>query len=111
MLLDILMLQEANKQPDLLSGIIRSYLAHSDLHMEQMRKASETDAREEVRELAHSLKSSSANVGALRLADIFKRMEMACENSGGLDCDLIARMDREYGKVKAALTHYLSTGM
>lgn len=110
MLLDILMLQDANKQPDLLSGIIRSYLANSDLLMEQLHKASETDAREEVRELAHSLKSSSANVGALRLADIYKRMETACENSETLEHDLISRMDREYGKVKAALARYLSTG-
>jgi HPt (histidine-containing phosphotransfer) domain-containing protein len=53
---------------------------------------------------AHSLKSSSANVGAVVLSEICKSLEMACRNNTLDDSDpYIKAIECEFVKVKSAL--------
>jgi HPt (histidine-containing phosphotransfer) domain-containing protein len=57
-----------------------------------------------LREVAHALKSSSANVGAIGLADLCKRLETMGRDDNLADAPTIhERFEREYARVIAAL--------
>jgi HPt (histidine-containing phosphotransfer) domain-containing protein len=57
-----------------------------------------------LREVAHALKSSSANVGAHGLADLCKRLEAMGRDNNLADSPTIhERFEREYARVIAAL--------
>ncbi len=57
-----------------------------------------------VQRLAHGLKSSSANVGALALAEFCKQMElMGRSNTIESGLELFTQIKREYTYAKAAL--------
>jgi HPt (histidine-containing phosphotransfer) domain-containing protein len=60
--------------------VIRAYLADAPGRMEQIRSAVAAGEAERLRKAAHSMRSSSANVGAEALAD-------ACKNLEGLGRD------------------------
>jgi signal transduction histidine kinase/DNA-binding response OmpR family regulator len=61
---------------DALAGkVIRTYLEDMPAGLERMRKAAESGDAEELRRTAHSMKSSSANVGAERLSRLCKAIE------------------------------------
>jgi len=54
--------------------------------------------------LAHSLKSTSANVGALSLAEFCKLMETAGRtNTTGQGLELLLAIESEYAHTRAAL--------
>lgn len=62
-------------QPDILAQLIDTYISNSRSLIEALRQAITAGEAEAVRRTAHSLKSSSANLGAHRLADICLRLE------------------------------------
>ena len=106
----ILMLQEEG-ETNLLSEILNSYLGHSGQLMEQLHLSLEKNSREETAKLAHSLKSSSANVGAKKMADLCKQMEGACRGAKGSEHDLALELDDMYRKVRVSIARILSTGI
>jgi len=65
-------------QPNVLHKIIGLYLTSSQAQITQLRQAREGRAYDAIQGLAHSLKSSSAALGAHRLATLAKQLEEAC---------------------------------
>ena len=81
-------------QPNMLHKIIGRYLTGSQAQVTRLRQALQGQEYETIRTLAHSLKSSSATLGAHRLAALAKQLEEICQtehrNQAG---DLIARIE------------------
>jgi DNA-binding response OmpR family regulator len=92
----------------LLKRILNTFIHHSDGLFAQIQLNGEC---EEARRLAHSLKSSSANIGAMQLAKLCQEMETACQTPNGLSRDLTLKVEAEYWKVKGAIAKILSDGI
>jgi HPt (histidine-containing phosphotransfer) domain-containing protein len=75
--------------------VIDDYLEDSSRLLESLRDASGDD----LRRAAHSLKSTSASVGAGRLAALCAEIEQA----GVADDEQIAEVEREYAKARLGL--------
>ncbi len=91
-------------QPDILKRIITAYCKSSDQLVAGLREALSLDDLTALQNNAHSLKSGSANVGALTLSELNKELEMGCrnntlENAG----NLVSSIESEYIRVKEAL--------
>lgn len=97
----LMLLGESNY--DLLSKMLTTYLDHSNGLVSNFINAVELNDQQGIKTSVHSLKSSSANVGALGLADLCRRMET--EVRGGLQSagKLQLEIEAEYRKVRAAL--------
>ena len=92
-------------KPDLLVRVINIYLEDSLRLLEALRQALSRGDGVELKLQAHSLKSSSANVGALRLAELCKELEATGEGKSmdGVD-QRISRVEEEYRSVRNELT-------
>src|SRR5439155_174278 len=73
-------MQQAGK-PDFLQQVIRLYLADTQRLLAAMRGALENADASTLHRGAHTLKSSSANVGALKLAELCKMLERDARSS------------------------------
>ena len=62
---------------DELATLVDAYLRDGDTRMRNLRVAAELGDAAEVGKLAHSLKSSSANLGAMSLSNAAKKLELA----------------------------------
>ncbi len=92
-------------KPDLLVRVINIYLEDSLRLLESLCQAMSRGDGTELKLQAHSLKSSSANVGALRLAGLCKELEAIGEvgSMDGVD-HRISRIEEEYRSVRNELT-------
>jgi CheY-like chemotaxis protein len=63
--------------PNLLAKVLGLYSSSSQALTDAMRSAVAANDAESVRQAAHALKSSSANVGAVAFADLCKEVEVA----------------------------------
>ncbi|MDH5254771.1 MAG: response regulator [Gammaproteobacteria bacterium] len=90
--------------PDLLGRIIALYLENSRSLTEKIREALAAGDANALREAAHALKSSSANVGATGLVEIARQLE-ALGRDGKADAagGLVDRMSQEHARVISAL--------
>jgi two-component system, sensor histidine kinase and response regulator len=70
-------------QPNVLHKIISLYLTSSQAQIAQLRQAWEGRDSDAIQAAAHSLKSSSATLGAHRLATLAKQLEEACRTAHG----------------------------
>ena len=89
--------------------LIETYLADTPLQFEAMTVAVEADDATSLVRPAHTLKSSSATVGAMRLSSAARELEMA-GRSGSLDAAAAAGLDAaraEWQAAAAALDAYL----
>ena len=93
---------------ELLRKILNTFIHYSDGLFARIQLDGEC---EEARKLAHSLKSSSANIGAMQLAKLCHEMETACQTPNGLSRDLTLKVETEYWKVKGAIAKILSDGI
>ena len=84
--------------------LIDTYLADASLQLDAMRAAAlSADAAALVRP-AHSLKSSSANVGAMALADICRALEAAARTGDVPDAtERVADCDQAFADARSAL--------
>jgi len=91
--------------PDLLRKIAGLYLATVPGQMEQLFGAVKQGNADTAQRLAHGLKSSSANVGALALAASFKELEQLgrAGSTAGM-AERLANVKSEYARVAQALT-------
>ena len=90
--------------PALLPKVIATYLQTSTELLEKLRQAIEQGDPEAARKGAHSLKSSSANLGARKLASLSKELEdVGRTNSMEKARPLLERVETEHGRVVAAL--------
>ncbi|MDP1947536.1 MAG: response regulator [Nitrospirota bacterium] len=70
-------------QPNVLHKIMSLYLASSQTQVDQLRESLPEQRYDAIRDLAHTLKSSSATLGAHRLAALAKELEDACRTNHG----------------------------
>jgi CheY-like chemotaxis protein len=95
--------------PNVLEKVISMYLQSSRALLERLQQAVGSRDAEETRKAAHSLKSSSANVGATHLAALSKELEDAGRahalDMAGRQLD---RMKAEHARVVAALEEELA---
>jgi HPt (histidine-containing phosphotransfer) domain-containing protein len=84
--------------------VINVYLAESPKLMKKLRLAVEASDGAGIASFAHSLKSSSANVGARALSGYFAEMESLARRADIQQaCELFGRVDGEHRKVQNAL--------
>jgi HPt (histidine-containing phosphotransfer) domain-containing protein len=69
---------QAPGEPSVLAQVIHAYLKNAQPLLEVLRGYSGSHQQESLRIAAHTLKSSSANVGALRLSGMCRRLEECC---------------------------------
>jgi HPt (histidine-containing phosphotransfer) domain-containing protein len=81
--------------------LVETYLADTPAQVEAMTIAVEADDAAALVRPAHTLKSSSATVGAMRLSAVAREMEMA-GRSGALDASVRANLDIARAEWKAA---------
>ena len=94
--------------PGFLAKLIRLYLENSGTLLGAMRQALEAGTVEELRRAAHSLKSSSAHLGALALSDLCRELEK--DSVSGMPVDASARVtsiETEFAAVSQALASVL----
>ena len=92
----------------LLSQMIRLVLENAPTRMDQIRKGlGEGNVRETERGV-HSLKSSAANVGAMKVSRLAARMEeLAAGGDLGSVAGLMSELEREYAAAQAQLAAIL----
>ncbi len=89
---------------ELVRTVVTHYLLESPTTLESLRTAVETSNPGDIQKLAHSLKSASANVGAVSLAELCKQMETAGRRgSTGAGPELLASIESEYTHVRTVL--------
>jgi len=89
-------------------GILEAFLDSASELMETLRAALHAEDKQRVNQAAHSLKSSSANVGAIGLSLACKDVETLARNGDKISpTDHAIRIEREYGRVVAALSREL----
>jgi signal transduction histidine kinase/DNA-binding response OmpR family regulator/HPt (histidine-containing phosphotransfer) domain-containing protein len=90
--------------PDLLSKVIHLYLADSSKSMQGIEEAVNQGSADRLRNVAHGLKSSSANLGALKMARLCKELEaMGLENQLANAHATLDVLENEYRAVCSAL--------
>ncbi len=98
-------LQQEGKA-DILKKVIGYYLEHTPKVLDEMEKAVTENNAHAIVETAHSLKSSSGNVGAMQLFEMCREMEATGKNGQSEERQenaqaLFASMQAEFEKVKA----------
>jgi len=91
-------------QEDVVSRVLGLYLSTAPDMMKELLEAAEKGETVAVHRVAHSLKSSSAMVGALRLSEMCKRLEASARQAtAGEGMETLREIEAEYGRVVAAL--------
>ena len=89
---------------DLVERVVLAYLENSVRLIADLQSAVASSDADSVRTNAHALKSSSANVGALNLANLCKQMEDKGREENLSDTDILQRrIQQEYERAVAAL--------
>jgi CheY-like chemotaxis protein len=97
-------------RPNILHKTLTLYLAHSQLLIEQLQQVITTPDMSFVQAAAHTLKSSSAQLGAHHLAQLCKEVEAACQ-AGAIDqlSTRISSLVAEHRDVCVAMRYVLTS--
>ncbi|MDS4030628.1 MAG: response regulator [Candidatus Contendobacter sp.] len=107
--LDKIRALERDGATGLVARLIGLYLQGASALVERMRQAVVADDDEAVRAAAHSLKSSSANVGAMKLHDLCWELESRTGHQRGADSTgQIAAIEQEFVAARTLLRQELS---
>ncbi len=99
-------------RPDLLQRLIAIYLESAPGQLIELGNAVDDQDLQTVGDIAHSLKSSSINIGATALADLCQELEVAART--GLDTELHRIFDKlsaEFSLVEGALRESVSSAV
>ena len=89
---------------DFMVELVDTYLQDSPEMLAQMHQALDAQDAESFRRAAHSLKSNSANFGAMQLSALARELEMmGRENRLGEAGDTLVKAEKEYAQVEQAL--------
>ena len=96
------------RRPGFLERILTAYLEEAPKYLQNLKAASIVDDYNSMKMAAHTLKSSSANVGAGRLSEICQEIEntIAKKNAEALTA-LLSSVGGEYFAVEEALKEVL----
>jgi len=93
---------------DIVSKVINAYLTESSSLLKKLQQANNDNDPANLYKLAHALKSSSANVGALTLADFCKSLEtIGREGSMEGTAELVESIENEYHNAISQLKYEL----
>jgi HPt (histidine-containing phosphotransfer) domain-containing protein len=92
--------------PDLVRRLIELYLSNVEDRIGMLTKGVAEGDASQVELVAHTMKSSAGNLGALRLQQTAEALE-ASAGSGAIDEQLVARLAHEYEESAAALRQAL----
>jgi two-component system sensor histidine kinase/response regulator len=88
----------------ILGKVIRAYLSETPSYLEAMAGSIEKKDSPALERAAHTLKSSSANVGALRLSELCKTIETKAKDGSPEGArDMVTQAFAEYGRVQSVL--------
>ena len=92
-----------------IASLKQAFQHNADQTLVSLRESIENDEAEQIRKLAHGLKSISANVGGMQLSALCKTMEQAGQHNQlqGVDI-LLTAMELEYTRVLTALDNICS---
>lgn len=108
--LDKIRILERNGAPGLVARLVGLYLRDAPRLIEQMRQAAAGGDDPALGVAAHTLKSSSANVGAVRLHGWCKTLEAQAQRRQVMDAAAqIAAIEGEFNAVQALLSAELSS--
>lgn len=94
--------------PDLLERVIRTYLRESLRLLQDLRAAWEQGDGHRMKRTAHSFKSSSANVGAMRLSSLCREIErMEPQEAVDRIEEILSKIEGEYRMVHLELDRHL----
>ncbi|MDX2453006.1 response regulator [Desulfosarcina sp.] len=97
-------------EPDFLERVVVTYLDGSYPLIGQLETAFSEKNIDEMRLIAHRLKSSSANVGAMRLSEFSRMLEMDCNKNSGEDAEMmVSAIVAEFSAVKKDLEKEIRT--
>jgi CheY-like chemotaxis protein len=87
-----------------LSQLIDNFIHDLSLRFEQLKTMLAEDNYEQAERLAHNLRSSSANMGAQRLSNLFRKIELISQSGLPEETDSLLNMtDQEVNHVLTAL--------
>ena len=104
--LNQLLYWQGKHNPELLKKIVGLFLQQLPKSLNEMSKAVQQADIATVSDIAHTLKSSSATVGAVSLTSMCKQIELSCD-SGKIDMGLVDQLRRLCSEVEAALQQEL----
>ena len=113
MALDVTVLEniqrmERNGSPGLMARLTDLYQRNTATLLEQLRGAAKLGEREGLRTVAHTLKSSSANVGATRMQGLCKELEMMARAGPVPDAmAYVVAIEQEFAMIQVALRRQL----
>lgn len=97
-------------QPDILTKVISAYLDSTDSIFNDLKEAVAGNNLEKLYMASHGFKSSSANVGALKLSEMCKELEMTCKRKTLTNgAEMLSKITSEFVQVKEALTREMSS--
>jgi two-component system sensor histidine kinase/response regulator len=89
---------------DLAGEVLDGFIANVPLQVNEMKKALDIGDAQSIRQLAHSLKGASANVGAVTLQKIALQVELAGkDNDLSKASSLISELDNQFKVLKESL--------
>ena len=106
--LDLIRSLESDGKPGILARVISNYRTGSAQLLKDLRQAAASSDLEKIRTAAHTLKSSSANVGALELAALCKELESkAPKIADKAAWESLRDIEAEHERVLKMLAHEL----
>ncbi len=109
--IDSIRAMPSHRAGDTLSRLVGIYLQHTPAAIRQLRVAADGGQCGEAQRVAHTIKSSSAMLGATGLARLLSDAEVAGrENAGDSLASLVSAIEVEYEAVERALTDLLPSG-
>jgi HPt (histidine-containing phosphotransfer) domain-containing protein len=100
---------ERSGKANMVKRLIDSYLTDAPKLIRAIKQAAEADNRPDLSRAAHTLKSSSANLGALGLSNLCGELELTARNANGDTRQLVADVESLYCSVQTALAAELAT--
>lgn len=93
-------------QPDFLKNLVNTFLGELEIRFPKMLDALEQTNMQSLREEAHLLKSASGALGAMKMAELFSRLEIAAREGRKADAQTIFNLlTGERQLVEPALLH------
>jgi CheY-like chemotaxis protein len=97
--------------PELVSELVRMFLEDAESRLAALREGVEKNDAGALERTAHTLKGSSGNMGATRMAAVCAELEEAgASRDLGRAPGLLTRLEEEFGRVRPALEAEASSG-
>ncbi len=95
--------------PEVFSELVETYLGDSPNLINDLVTGAQNNSLDPIKINAHSLKSSSATLGAVQFSEVCREIENYCTKKDlEKACSLIPRLEEEYKEVEFLLNEYVS---